>query len=343
MKQSKVRHTSPHSFQIEITEGCCLECNFCGVWKIHQYRKSRHEQRFRYMSIPFAQKLSQAIKQWLGDTTRRHIEFELHGEPLLNPCVVDIISIFRKALPKSYLIITTNTLPILNKFESSVNALFKAGLNCLLCDAYGEFSGQIHTTILKYIQANPSVGYHDVFRENFNIFAGQHILRVQPSSLILFQDDLTRHPKVVTKPLHNQSGDVHPQKGAELGLCLPSSPLKKQCVYPFRQFCIHYDGVVSPCCAGDWMRQGAIGKFPEESLQTIWNGDLLNVTRALLRRGERKYLIPCKTCSYMGGHLQGFLADFFYGEKTSDLVALYGILRKQYRRHSYETNTSLQL
>lgn len=51
----------PHSFHIEITEGCCLNCDFCGVWLINNYRKVQGQPRIRFMRPAQARRIAKLL------------------------------------------------------------------------------------------------------------------------------------------------------------------------------------------------------------------------------------------------------------------------------------------
>lgn len=329
-----MKQTLPYSFNLEITEGCCLDCDFCGVWVINRYRKARNESRYHYMSVEFARKFARALRRWMGDNHARRFEFEMHGEPLLNPHAVDIIAVFRSALPKAQLMITTNTLPILKDFSAQADALFHAGLNYLVCDAYGEQRERIHHIVKTYASQHPAIPLHDLFEENWSVFS----YRGYGEQGIVFQDDLAAHQtaqKNVRKRMHNQGGDIDFKRAKKFGITPLDKPLVKMCAIPFRKFVMHFDGTVSICCLGGWRRQGVIGKFPEESPGQIWRSDGFNAVRALLKRKERRSIVPCNVCDHFGGFRVGLTVDPFPGETVKDLQLLYQLHKYRYQKYIY--------
>lgn len=68
-----------------------------------------------------------------------------------------------------------------------------------------------------------------------------------------------------------------------------------QCVRPFRQACITFDGLMVLCCA-DYMRQVVLGDLNRESIYDIWNGPRLRDIREALLTGRGGELPLCASC-----------------------------------------------
>jgi uncharacterized radical SAM superfamily Fe-S cluster-containing enzyme len=66
------------------------------------------------------------------------IVFAMHGEPTLNPKLVDIIGVFRKYLPKTVFHMYTNGYGINRADDTAayLDRLFEAGINDILVDCY---------------------------------------------------------------------------------------------------------------------------------------------------------------------------------------------------------------
>lgn len=259
----------------------------------------------------------------------------MHGEPLLNPHIYEILRLFRAILPKGQLMLTTNSVPLLKDFSNRVTALFEAGLNYLVCDAYGEYRQHVFLLIKEYVHQHPQIRYHDTFTENHWTVFEYHGCKEQA---ILFQDDLTLHrvtKKNVRKRMHNQAGDIDFYRASKYGFTPVTQPLRKTCVLPYRDFVIHYDGVVSLCCIGGYRRQGVIGKIPEQTPQDVWESEGFNAVRALLKRKARHLIVPCQTCDYFGGFRVGLTKDPFPNETLENLHLLYQLSIKDYQHYVY--------
>ncbi len=74
---------------------------------------------------------------------------------------------------------------------------------------------------------------------------------------------------------------------------------RKQCPQPWQRLVIMWDGQVGACCS-NWRNEAVIGKFPEQSLKEIWDGEqrkqLLYFAKDPNRGG------PCKGCLVGGSY-----------------------------------------
>ena len=82
----------PFLIEIEPTEGCNLGCSFCGLRGIRE----KGTNPWNFMSVEDAKIISRKIKD-AGWNSR--ICFCGHGEPTINPNLLNIIREFRKELP----------------------------------------------------------------------------------------------------------------------------------------------------------------------------------------------------------------------------------------------------
>lgn len=108
----------PFCIDLEVTEGCNLRCDFCGIQAI---RESTGD--YRFMTVYKAEAIAKSIAK-AGWTSR--IEMSGHGEPSMNQHLEEIIGVFRKHLPKNQILVTSNGGGFLGKVER-VEKLFKAG------------------------------------------------------------------------------------------------------------------------------------------------------------------------------------------------------------------------
>ena len=107
------------------------------------------------------------------------------------------------------------------------------------------------------------------------------------------------------------------------------------------------DGAVSACC---YSRNGAMGRYPEQSVDEIWNGALAKSMRAALRRNE----LPggCELCADQlhAGNFTGLLARQFdeqspvtLGSRVKSLLRS-GVTPKRYpRRLEFELSNKCNL
>lgn len=321
----------PWSVQIEPVEGCCLACDFCGIYALNKYKKTQKRKRVQCMSIRTARQLAAGFADWMGKNHARRFEFAMRGEPLLHSDLPGIIALFRHNLPKAQLMITTNAIPIINGPPSLISNLFRAGTNYIALDAYEPN----RDAIIQYGQQHAreiGVPFHDLYAEGWNVYQYRgHTER----AIVLFDDIALNQGTDRRKKLCNHAGNVDYTKTAKYGITPLPAPLQKVCVNPFRELVIQYDGTVPVCCH-DWLRECLVGVFPQQSLESIWEGDALNSIRSLLKRKAR-YRIPlCSRCDYDGGFRQGLITDPFPHEEEETLTMLYKATTEPYTPRQYK-------
>lgn len=72
----------------------------------------------------------------------------------------------------------------------------------------------------------------------------------------------------------------------------------KACAYPFDTLAVNADGAVVCCCV-DWSRGTYVGNVKDESLYSIWHGNMLNDIRLKHLAGKRSELSSCRNCLRM--------------------------------------------
>lgn len=315
----------PWSIQLEVVEGCNYACWFCGIHSIRS--KSTPEvgwNDFREMPVELVKEMFKETRTWLPGGVR--VELDNHGEPTLHKRFPDVIAAIR-ADRKAHIQLQTNGSMIeeWKVFNELVTEWFARGLNLLAINAYKRWWGKPHEEhktryemfmayATRYAKLHPEI--HRVVDHYYDNPDHLSIYRRYPTKLqqIFVLDDLgevnvkkrkeTGRP--VSKDINNEAGNS-PEKPLQnlLGQTPITEPLEKKCTRPFRELNMGYNGVVPVCCY-DWSTQIPIGKFPDESLQMIWESTQLNAIRELLYRKDRN-MTPCSVCSYNGGWRQGLI------------------------------------
>ena len=308
----------PNNIQIELVEGCNRMCSFCGIHSI--WNKKEH-MVIKSMSLYLAKKIAVGLKDW-GFISKR-IEFAMHGEPTLHKDVVEIISFYRKTLPKSQLQLTTNGLELIKKGGNFIVEMFNGGLNFLIVDMYTkkeeiEFvCKESGIKIQRYYDENQSNPYH---------YNGQ------ANKIIMLMDDIgERNGERAARKILNHAGNSNVDNLKKIGILPLKSPLVKKCSRPFREIVIHYDGTIPICCL-DWRHEFIIGKFPEDgTFAEIWEGGCFSAVRRLLYDKNRTFR-PCYRCDYNGGFRLGLLPqpDEFKNIDLLKIVSTHIIKNKKY-------------
>lgn len=265
---------------------CNRRCGFCGIRRV-DYEHVKKAKITSFMSLDYAEKMSKEIGSWLSNGVR----FELggFGEPLLNKNAIKIVGLIRKYNPKSQVLMYTNQ-SVLNK--DKIKSLFDNGLNILFIDCYTT-SGLEEAMELIFNNEYDNVFYGTSL---FNPYRKGDVNR----KIICLQDYTDTegggYNKKV-KTLHNAAGNIDEFAYEKYNIARVTKSYNKMCVRPFRELVILPDGIVPICCQ-DWCRELIIGKFPEWSLEKIWNSQLMDLVKSRLKSSKRNF-VPCNKCNHI--------------------------------------------
>jgi hypothetical protein len=266
---------APFAIQIELTEGCPLQCDFCGIRGIRS-----NPGGYKFMSMETVRRIVEDIKS-LGWASR--IEFAMHGEPTVNLGFIQIIRYFREQLDNS-LMLLSNGYGFRGDRVRLINNLFNAGLNCLAIDDYKEskWSKDIRCAIPD-ITIDKSCMMFDY--PNDGCKATPHQVHSKSTCKLVFIQDIEDAMKGGHSKLCNHCGCAFPPL---------EEPLKKRCTRPFRELSIRWDGTIALCC-NDFRGVYHCGDVNWEPLQDIWRGRAFQVARQALYHRDRNFE-PCKGC-----------------------------------------------
>lgn len=274
--------TPPNSIQIELVEGCNLACSFCGIQAIRDNKADgptnthgKASGPYNFLTEAMADRITDGIKV-AGWNPR--IEFAMHGEPTMHPDFIGMIALFRKNLPKTPLMMTSNGGGLLKDTEASVNKLMDAGLNVLFLDNYDRIK-IVDKIVARY------KGPHPVFEYPKDLKANPHKRRRVSEHDIVLGMDLTLATKGTHAQVSNHAGSAFPLNNDQEG---------KRCAKPFREMSIRWDGNIAICC-NDWPGSYKCGNVVRGLLHDIWNGPAFQAARTKLYHGQRDFG-PCNGC-----------------------------------------------
>ena len=277
------RQEAPFAVQIELTEGCNLYCDFCGLQGI----RGPKDKTFKFMELGVAAFIASELAK-SGWNPR--IEFAMHGEPTLHPDYAMVVARFRKKLPKAHIMMTSNGGGLLRPPGPVANLerLFDAGLNVFAFDAY------------EYVKIKDKIDA-ELFDENTLDNGG-------------FTFDVHRYPDEPEFSPHNRYGhtarkfirikDISvAEKGTHSSLnnhCGAGSeglkePLEARCAKPFRELSIRWNGDVAICC-NDWCGNYKVGNVVKDGLLGVWHHERFHSARRFLMQGNRGAINPCRVC-----------------------------------------------
>ncbi len=281
--QVTYKQEPPFAFQFEPVEGCNLGCLCCGIQGIRSNGADgalgvhgKNSGPFKMMTVETAARCADEIAR-LGWNPR--IEFAMHGEPTLNPVLANIIAEFRRALPKSYILVTSNGGGVIGKNYTRIIEYFRAGLNTLALDMY-QHAG-LEQKIREAV-SNVPVGNRYEYPEDPD---GNPHKRHNGKKIVFVQDILA-----ATKGTHSA---ISHHAGS--GGMRDWSQSAKRCAKPFREMSVRWDGNVAICCV-DWEGSFKVGNVHDMPLDAIWNAPALEAARRILMKDGRA-LEPCHGCS----------------------------------------------
>jgi len=278
--------------------------------------------KYNFLTPQLAENIAKNLYEWLG---KIRIEFSLQGEPLLNPNALDIISIFRKTLPKGQLQLTTNGDFFFSAGQHGINfpkvaQLFDAGINIVLMDYYGNAgSYPVFFKELETFSSSAGISCYDFYADGISPWR----YRAPNIKEIIVVDKITRHRSKTNRSINNQAGNAKPVFLEEYK-DLVELPISSRCSNPFRELVVKYDGVVAGCCM-DWQREMVMGASEGEDLREIWLCRQFQLFRKFLWEKQR-LVVPCVRCDHKGqkvGLLLDPLPDMIdFGEELQELLLL---------------------
>lgn len=292
------KQEAPYTIKLELTEGCNLRCSFCGLQGIRA--SGQHD--YKFLTPEFATQIA-ANAHSLGWNSR--YELAMHGEPSMNPQMVEIVAAIRRVQPKAHIMMTSNGGGLLRKPGPVANiaALFNAGLNVLALDDY-KGAGIVPKIRAAIADECVDQGIED----------GTHVtdpvVRGWPDNINMFEcpedpkgNPYRRHPvsyKMVSfikdlEDTKNKGNGIRSHMNNGCGAAFPPVPnTAGRCARPFRELAIRWNGNVSICC-NDWRGEYKCGNVITHGLDAVWQSAEMNAARKKLYHRTRDFA-PCKGC-----------------------------------------------
>lgn len=281
----------PFMLDIELTEGCNLRCDFCGIQAIRETTGD-----YKCMTVETAKAISDGVRA-AGWTSR--FELSGHGEPSMNPHKVDIVRALR-AGNKNQILFTSNGIGFLKDTTEAITAMFDAGLNILLLDDYA------HVTIVDKLLERYAGDIPIHTYPNDGLEYNPYRRKKPGTKMIVVMPDLAQTATGVHSTVNNRAGQGAPPSDVAEG---------KRCVKPFRDMVIRWDGSVNSCC-NDYRGVIKVANVNKTTTADIWNGQVFKSLRRYLYNGMRDFA-PCKGCDFVGMR-PGLLPDKL-GKETTPL------------------------
>ena len=207
---------------------------------------------------------------------------------------------FRKALPKAQIQVTTNGAKMRNgNMLYALRALFNAGVNFVILDTYEPERTDLRKQVFSSKLTKEGIKVIDYQKDT--TLSPYHNHKNKISNTVFVFDDLS----IVSGDIRQRL--LHNYAGNSKSIPPTSSPLVKKCARPFRELAVCWNGDVCICCedAGHEFVCGNVFQ-PKQTLQTVWNNPPFQAVRKLLFHKNRSFS-PCHRCDYNGGMRLGFL------------------------------------
>jgi MoaA/NifB/PqqE/SkfB family radical SAM enzyme len=285
---------SINNFQIELVEGCTRRCDFCGINQIKDKCTPPN-----FMSVSLAEYIAAQISRDFKERIR--IEFAVHGEPLLNPDIVEIIRLFRYYLPKSQLSIISNGDPLLMDKSWELNDLFEAGLNFLMVDFY-DHNEDRNSRLFDVIEKTGIDDIKDFYEDDVHIW-GYKSSKIK--EIIIVPPLAEKSGDKAIRKIHTAGGNLPLEVWDKYSIDKGKLPKLTRCAKPFREMTINWKGNVSVCCE-DWKQEHVIDNVVDKDIVDIWNSEKMNQYRYILYHKRRDLIPLCELCNQMSFRV-GFL------------------------------------
>jgi MoaA/NifB/PqqE/SkfB family radical SAM enzyme len=276
---------APFAVQVELSEGCNLYCNFCGLQGIRTIK----EKNFHFMTVDDANNIAGQIAEAKWNP---RIEFAMHGEPTMNPHYIEIVETFRAHLPRHHIMMTSNGGGLLRPpgVAQSLVELFEAGLNIFAFDAYEyvKIKDKIDAILFDKTSKYSDPGYRpfDIHRYPDEKEFSPHNRYGHKARKFIRVQDISVAVAGTHSSLNNHCGNGSPPL---------QEPMRARCAKPFRELSIRWNGDVAICC-NDWRGIYKCGNVVRQGLEEVWQSATFNSARKFLMNGDRGALAPCNVC-----------------------------------------------
>lgn len=268
------RQRVPFTIEVEPTEGCNLGCSFCGL----RGMREKGTKPWKFMTLETAETIASKIAAGGPEWEKCRISFVGHGEPTLNPNLLNILKIFKKYLPNNHCLMVTNGYGFARgifDIEETMNWMREIKWGMVLFDAY---SVDGDWNVVNQLDDSYNIG--TVGEDGEPYYSNKHEFRIKKFPLKLKGNSVRRD-------WSNHCGAAAP---------LDYKRAKTTCTKIFRELNIRYDGRINLCC-DDFRGQYDAGYLNDfDTIEEAWNNPALQAMRIILFN-SRRIVKPCLGCS----------------------------------------------
>lgn len=274
-----------HHVKFEVHRGCNMSCGFCGISPYDATAMNRDT----FMNI--VEPLNENFKV---------AYISGHGEPTLNKDLIFFIETLRTRFPKQQINLISNMAVFRKQNQEGfkeILELFKAGLSQMQVDLYNEGTLQwFKDSVSTYKENLNALGIRLV--SCYDTEVGAFSYKGGKKREIVYVTDNTglNSQNSPVRKFHNWAGNLEESKWRAT-TSMDSLPLQRSCSEPFKYAYVFANGDVTLCCRNG-SRSLSYGNVNERSIVDIWRGMEAQVTRYLVKNGNRNMLLPCFLCNY---------------------------------------------
>lgn len=244
--------------------------------------------------------LFEKIIDELAETRPRRISLYLMNEPLLDARLPDFVRYAAERVPEATTLVTSNGTHLT---EERGAALIEAGLKRIkvslqsldpetnmrimgrACD-----SAKIVEHVLAFHRLKRRLGVKRPDLRVSMIVTKSNLGEIEQARRFWKKQGI----RLVTSALENRGGNIKDVEGLNPH---EMAGMERECIRPFREMCVLYNGDVVLCCV-DWFRTEIVGNLAEQSLREVWNSPRLQTIRKAMRAGHCE-AIPaiCHNCA----------------------------------------------
>lgn len=297
----------PLCISLEASDICNFKCVMCchGNPEYNQYAHS-----LTSMELSLFKKCVNDITTWCSETGKKVKVIKLYslGEPLVNPNIVEMVRIVKKADICELLEITSNSSLLT---ESVGKGLVDCGLDIFRASIYSvdeKRNKEITQSIIHPQTIADNIRkmkeYRDAQGKTLPFISAKMIDSYSDENEVFLKKYRDIADEVYIDKIMDSSGTGETIKAYYQDKCEEAMndnartrifKSRRSCRYPFTHMTVKSDGQVIICCA-DWKNKTVIGNVNEKSLQDIWNSKELYDFRCmtLMTKGAGNEL--CRTC-----------------------------------------------
>lgn len=288
----------PYEVRLELTEGCHLRCQHCGISGIRRPGDTTLRHMPRDVWLAAVSEIQE--RQW-----QSVVVLSGRGEPLLYPNLENSIDAMRRLLPVNSIWMETSGHGLVRRglrdpdlvFIEAANSmalLMEAGLSVMIVrrragsemvwDCLDERTSELYQHTGAVVHRGLPGGRHDPDFSNRRKISLRHVWLA---------------PDNERSPRSHSPAWSHTGAGAEPSI---EPGVLHVCKLPHHEMSVRWDGRVQ-LCQEDWRGELCLGDTTRQSLYDVWYGPVARAVRSRASHGYRG-LRPCNTCDRRAGRVQ---------------------------------------